>query len=426
MNSANLPHRSSGKPWLDLKNVPTEIYRPKGMLGPEERGMLYWATREDFTGQGQVVDAGAFLGASAYALARGIADRGDGKTPGPIWVHSYDYFSVVDDYVGAFIANQIRPVESGDSYLDLFRQQLGTLADRVRPYAGDMRTHDWEGSPIEILFIDIAKTKELNSHILRQFFPRLIPGRSIVIQQDFYHAWHPYIHVTMQVLKKYFEIIDPDCPYQSRVYRSVGAIPADELERAARYDYDPEQCYRLLAELAAEFGAAGSTDGAAAAVVPYGPQSRLGTLRHRMEDIRARKRSCLARPLGDGGQTGAWGNAVRHGVGTCRRRFACPVGTPGMDSADAAYAKALQEWIEWRSGPPSYEDRGPRAEAGRWPDFLVLAHKKPEQPGLRGCWTTIREVWLPPIKELSYFNQIYMPSADQWEPRGLYSSRSTR
>jgi hypothetical protein len=214
--------------------------------------MLYWAAREDFTGQGQIIDAGAFLGASAYALARGIADRRDGKTPGPIWVHSYDYFYVVDDYVGAFIADQIRPVEPGASYLDLFQQQLGTLADRVRPYAGDMLTHEWNGSPIEILFIDIAKTKELNSHIIRQFFPRLIPGKSIVIQQDFYHAWHPYIHVTMQVLKKYFEIIDPYCPYQSRVYRSVGAIPPDELERVARYDYDPEQCYRLLAELATE------------------------------------------------------------------------------------------------------------------------------------------------------------------------------
>jgi hypothetical protein len=27
------------------------------------------------------------------------------------------------------------------------------------------------------------------------------------------------------------------------------------------------------------------------------------------------------------------------------------------------------------------------------------------------------EVWLPPIKELNYFNQIYMPSASQWEPQ---------
>ena len=45
---------------------------PKGMLGPREGSMLYTLTREYYRGYGEIVDAGAFLGSSAYCFARGL------------------------------------------------------------------------------------------------------------------------------------------------------------------------------------------------------------------------------------------------------------------------------------------------------------------------------------------------------------------
>ena len=52
---------------------------------------------------------------------------------------------------------------------------------------GNLLALDWTGGPIEILFIDLAKSWDLNRWVLTKTFPRLIPGHSVVIQQDWVH-----------------------------------------------------------------------------------------------------------------------------------------------------------------------------------------------------------------------------------------------
>src|ERR1700704_5140207 len=62
------------KPW-NRSDVPPEIYSPKGMIGPEERRALYWLGKNWFTGRGEIVDAGAYIGASAFSIAAGLNDN---------------------------------------------------------------------------------------------------------------------------------------------------------------------------------------------------------------------------------------------------------------------------------------------------------------------------------------------------------------
>ena len=114
------------------------------------------------------------------------------------------------------------------------------------PHPGDLLAQKWEGGRIDILFVDISKLINLNSHVVEQFFPHLVPESSIVVQQDFFHCWHPYIHITMEYLAEYFDIVVSYVPHHSRVYRLVKAIPPEAIERLGRYAFSPSERLALL------------------------------------------------------------------------------------------------------------------------------------------------------------------------------------
>lgn len=245
---ADAPSAIRDKPW-NISAAPSEIYKPKGMIGPEERRALYWLAKNWLTGRGAIVDAGAYIGASAFSLAAGLSANPNIAGSRPV-IHSFDYFRVVDDYVARDLPEDAgRIVKPGDDYLDVFLRQTRAYRCLIEPHPGDFLTMRWN-APIEILFIDIAKTPELNAHLLREFFPHLIPGHSVVIQQDFFHCWHPHIHITMEALEPYFEILDRRIDYTSRLYRYTKAIPPAALEEAARYAYSPEQRLTMLDAIA--------------------------------------------------------------------------------------------------------------------------------------------------------------------------------
>ena len=235
--------------WRDAFDWPGEIYAPKGMIGPEERRCYYWLGKHWLSGRGCIVDAGAFLGASTLCFAAGAAASGRRHFNGDPLVHAYDYFKVVDAYVGDAISRDFRPIGLGESYLEIFATQTASYADMIRAYPGDFLERRWNGAPIEILFIDIAKTPELCAHTVAQFFPHLIPGRSVLVHQDYFHCWHPYIHIGMEFLDEEFELIDEHVPHQSRVWRLAKAIPADKIARLAAYDLSKQERIALLDRL---------------------------------------------------------------------------------------------------------------------------------------------------------------------------------
>jgi predicted O-methyltransferase YrrM len=221
----------SDKPW-NSSPVPNEIYETKGMLGDEERRALFWLAENYYAKKGCIVDAGAYAGASAFCLASGLAKRADLSLEEPV-IYSYDFFEAKDGYVASQLAKDFGQGEIGDGYLDKFELQTKKHRHIIHAISGDFLQQRWNGKPIEFLFVDMAKTKDLNAHVVREFFPHLIPGHSLVIQQDFYFCWHPYIHITMEFFKDYFEVIDRRLD-QSRLYFYKKKIPDDEIDRIAR------------------------------------------------------------------------------------------------------------------------------------------------------------------------------------------------
>ena len=80
----------------------------------------------------------------------------------------------------------------------------------------------------EVLFIDLAKDWSINDHVARLFFPSLIPGQSVVIQQD-------YVHEVDAVAAHYygaFGYVFMYCgsvPYSSGLFVPRRKIRAEEL-----------------------------------------------------------------------------------------------------------------------------------------------------------------------------------------------------
>lgn len=244
----------------ELANLvaPAHIFLPRTMLIPEEVKLLHFLGSQVYTGQGEIIDAGAFCGGSAYAFAAGLSENG-AVTRKSKRIFSYDLFRCDEPYTRDFVQNvfysrydefgrllhPIRTVEMNESFLDVFLFQTQRYSEMITPKPGSFLDFSWDDRPIEILFIDVAKTLELQSHAFKTFGARMIPGRTILIQQDFHHMWHPYIHVAMEFLRPYFDIV-VSAVGATRAYKLKHAISASDLQRVIDYDFTVEERRRLL------------------------------------------------------------------------------------------------------------------------------------------------------------------------------------
>ena len=204
------------RPWLAEALAPSAA-EVMTMLSVEERQLLQWLTRSRFTGAGAIVDGGCFVGGSTLALAEGLRAAGGGAK-----IDVFDLFEVEPYMADLYFTD--RGISPGESFRPLFDQNTAHVSDLLRVHGGDITQFGWDGDPIEILFIDIAKSWALNDFLVAEFFPCLIPGRSIVIQQDFVFAVCPWVILTMEMLAPYFEPV-AFAEYCSVVYLCRRAVP---------------------------------------------------------------------------------------------------------------------------------------------------------------------------------------------------------
>ncbi len=154
------------------------------MLSHEEKQYLTWLTSTAYDGWGSVIDLGPWLGSSSAALAEGLARSG---SPGP--VHSYDLFRW-ESYMGD-TADFGLPV--GADFIEIFDRNVEPWGSRIEAHKADLLRARWEGGPIEILFVDAAKSWTLLAAILETFGKDLVAGRSRVVLQDFRHFHHVFL-----------------------------------------------------------------------------------------------------------------------------------------------------------------------------------------------------------------------------------------
>ena len=216
-----------------LRNGPLGM----GMLRPNEATALLHLARDHYEGRGRIIDAGAYLGSSAWAFGQGLRERGseiEKSSRSPIV--SYDLFRDYGQCSGSFLAQ--------------FVANVAPVIDLIEIRQGDFVCARWDGDPIEILFNDISKTRELWAHMLVEFVPHCIPDGSVLIQQDYHHPYLYYLHVTMEMLSQYFEVLDEKVD-DSCIYWLRSRIPVSVLHDVAnRVERDDFQYAEVLGHLA--------------------------------------------------------------------------------------------------------------------------------------------------------------------------------
>ena len=103
-----------------------------------------------------------------------------------------------------FLPDEPLPKADNADILPLARRFLAPWQGRVTLHAGEIGTMRWSGGPIEILAVDAAKGSAITDHIAAEFFPALVPGRSILIHQDYLMAVQPWLAAQMIALSDHF------------------------------------------------------------------------------------------------------------------------------------------------------------------------------------------------------------------------------
>jgi hypothetical protein len=229
------------RPWR-FAEVPDAVAVVPTMLWYRELQLLHWLARDHFTGAGRIVDGGSFLGGSTAALASGLAARADG--PWEAAIASYDLFRV-EEYTLAEYAAFLPDPTVGASFRPAFDANIAPWARHVEVREGDACAIGWSGEPIEVLFLDMVKTWQVNDLVLAQFLPCLMPGRSVIVQQDYLWGSCQWIHLTMELLDGSVERLDAMAK-GSVVYLLTAPVPSDLIGVRLAEFLEPDRQRQLM------------------------------------------------------------------------------------------------------------------------------------------------------------------------------------
>jgi hypothetical protein len=237
-------------PYVALRQRPWEIFPSdesiflvEGMIGRSERKLLLYLSQEYFAGRGAIIDAGSLVGASTLALATGVS-----RNLRPVdarCIHSYDQFMVDADYLRDFLTKFYGAKQIGDTFFDVFQNNLKEHMRHLSVHRGNFLDETWNGGPVEVLFIDICKDRALNSAVIKQFFGSMMPGISVVVHQDYHHPHLPWIHVTMESLSAYFEVV-AEMVDHSMVFCLKEPLPCEEVDRCVAYSFVADEQISLM------------------------------------------------------------------------------------------------------------------------------------------------------------------------------------
>lgn len=177
--------RQSTTPWSAMK-LP-ECKTP-GMLSEEEsRYLLY--VGQFYSGAGEVVELGPWLGKSTFHIIEGLRDNPNftGRK-----LHVFDDFVWRPDWMDHKVAESQRLPRHAD-FQFMFENYNKAIADRILPLKRMITPYDgnealervsWDGRPVEMMIVDCGRTIEANEAWWRIFVHSFIPHKTILVLQD--------------------------------------------------------------------------------------------------------------------------------------------------------------------------------------------------------------------------------------------------
>jgi glycosyltransferase involved in cell wall biosynthesis len=199
-----------------------------GMTSTQEQDFLQNYAENEYSGKGEIIDLGCWLGSATISLAKGL-EKNLKVTVKDKRIHAYDLFIWAPSYMdGCVKGTSIEGrYKVGDSFLDEFVRRVNPWSHSIEVYPGDVLKIGWNRRPIEYLFVDAMKSWELTKSIFLNFYPHLIPMTSLVHYNDFAHFYTAWIHLLIYKLRPYFK---HHCNlYQAAVFQYVNPLSIDTL-----------------------------------------------------------------------------------------------------------------------------------------------------------------------------------------------------
>ncbi|MEG4595018.1 glycosyltransferase family 4 protein [Microcoleus sp. F8_C2] len=178
-----------------------------GMTFSQERVFMQDYAQNNYSGQGEIIDLGCWLGSATISLAKGL-DKNCQVALKYKRIHAYDLF-IWNSYMDGNVKET--PLEerykNGDSFLDEYLHRIKPWSHLIEVYPGDLEKIGWKRKSIEYLFVDAMKSWGLAKSIIKNFYPYLIPGISLVHHNDFAHFYTAWIHPLIYKMQPYFKHI---------------------------------------------------------------------------------------------------------------------------------------------------------------------------------------------------------------------------
>lgn len=189
--------------WYELPVNMQQLRRVPGMLSNEECQLILWHTLLRYSGKGEIVECGSFLGLSTSIMAIGlrantrVEDKHARITTYDQYLHFHPSF---DHWLSA------HGVARGESFEHVFHAYLQPLAEHIQVQSGDILQKSWLGKPIELLLVDMAFNWELHNHITSTFYQHLMAGESVIYHQDYLYSYYYWQHLLMEFIADYVQM----------------------------------------------------------------------------------------------------------------------------------------------------------------------------------------------------------------------------
>lgn len=234
-----------------LDSLEFEYSQIPTMISEEEKRYLYFLGKDYWSGFGNIVEIGPWLGGSTYCLAAGFSNNPKRKK---------EKIVVYDNFIWrSFMSQRAKlPLGDGDDFSPFFKKNLKKYSDIVIHKKASLPDENIENDqdailkrqfdhkeiplityqdsmPVEILFIDGAKSWAGTIHMFNEFHQSFIKGRTLLVCQD-YKYWGCYWVI---IIMEYFsEVLSYEhiLPANSIAFKMNGEITREMLDRVPSFE----------------------------------------------------------------------------------------------------------------------------------------------------------------------------------------------
>lgn len=201
------------------------------MTSDAER-QCYYRLAQEAAQNGEVIEFGAWLGASTAFIAAGYRDGG-----GQGAVQVYDKFQTKQGHirkVKEFYDKKgldLSGVPIGDAF-EHFRHNVGGLLQYVEAHRCQIETVKWGDAPIALIINDAPKRVPAISAVLTNFRSGIREG-TVMAWQDFCHFPSYEIPACLYRLRDHFEFTEAVFPGSTLVFRVASVWGAEQVTQSA-------------------------------------------------------------------------------------------------------------------------------------------------------------------------------------------------